>query len=95
MRFLRTEAQITIDDYIKDHYPEEGPDAVAAALGKSRGYIQERAWKLKVRMNKHEREVKKKVSVKDQEIARLRAENKRLRVELLKAVHKNVKEQSA
>jgi hypothetical protein len=83
-----------IDRFIREHYPDYGPDYCAAALDEPRKYIQQRAWFLHVKQKSRkkrqptQREHVVKQPKHDDEIARLRAENKELRKELIKMVAK-------
>jgi hypothetical protein len=49
----RTKQRIReIDQYLKDHYNEDGATACATALNEPRGYISSRAWYLKIPADK-------------------------------------------
>lgn len=91
MRKIRNSEEVTrIDEYIAEHYPEDGPDAVAKALGESRQYIQERAWKNHIRYTK--KRPPRKRSKKDIEIERLRGEVRRLQISLVREKRRNKSE---
>ncbi|MDC7218623.1 MAG: hypothetical protein PQJ59_01710 [Spirochaetales bacterium] len=78
-----------IDWHIREHYPEKGPDYVADLLGESRSYIMSRAHYLKVPMKKKPGSGKTKAKQPTKEDLKkenleLKAQNKALRLELIK-----------
>lgn len=77
-----------IDWYIKEHYPEKGPDWIAETLGETRAYIMTRAHYLKVRQEKKPKgsgkSKKPTMAALKKRVKELEERNKALRLELIR-----------